>query len=86
MQRPLPRLSSTQLPLPRILTGHKANMDLNVLVVISFTRPPDRGSPVGPLCSLSPLFWLPVRGSSVHGNDALVHADDGLLWWAKLDT
>ena len=24
MQRPLPRLSATQLPLPRISTGHKA--------------------------------------------------------------
>ena len=28
LQRPLPRLSATQLPLPRIITGHKAASDL----------------------------------------------------------
>ena len=80
MQRPLPRLSSTQLPLPRIITGHKANTDLIVIAVIVSTNPPDLGSLVGPLCSHSPLFWVPVRGSSVHGNDEFVGAINKFLW------
>ena len=80
-QGPLPRLPSTQLPLPRIITGHSGHLgSINyvfrscVLVL------------VGMWVSRVAMFSRRLPPSSVQGNDALHRLLDFSPWGANGDT
>ena len=85
LQRPLPRLSATQLPLPRIITGHKAISDLFPAGIFSIHLQ-SFGALVGQMVSPLGLVRVTVRGRPVHGNDALRRDLDKYLWVANGDT
>ena len=85
LQRPQPRLSTTKLPLPRNINGHKANSDLFTPGFL-FIPLPCFLSVALHLASCLARFLSPIRGRPVHRNDGLHCVLDKFAWRANLDT